>query len=90
MAAGISYCIWEAEELSPKMRTWKFKEFIKMLEEHGFVLDRNTGNSRIYKATVGGATRLVSVHFHRGSDDIKPGTLNSMIRSSGLPKGLFR
>ena len=34
--------------------------------------------------------RLVSVHYHRGSDDIRRGTLNSMIRQSGLPKKLFR
>lgn len=61
-----------------------------MLERHGFVLDRQSGNSRIYKGKVGGKARLVSVHFHRGSDDIKAGTLASMIRASGLPKKNFR
>ena len=72
------------------MRTWKFRDLIRLLEKQGFELDRQSGNSRIYKGFVGGKVRLVSVHYHRGSDDIKPGTLNSMIRQSGLPKKLFR
>ena len=73
-----------------RMRTWTFAEFIKLLEQHGFVLDRQRGSARIYKGEVGGQVRLVSVHVHRGSDDIKRGTLQSMIRQSGLPKKLFR
>ncbi len=72
------------------MRTWKFKDFIRLLENQGFELDRLSGNSRIYKGIVSGKIRLVSVHYHRGSGDIKPGTLDSMIRQSGLPKRLFR
>jgi predicted RNA binding protein YcfA (HicA-like mRNA interferase family) len=72
------------------MRTWKFKDFIRLLEKQGFGLDRQSGNSRIYKGIGGGKVRLVSIHYHRGSDDIKPGTLDSMIRQSGLPKRLFR
>jgi hypothetical protein len=39
---------------------------------------------------VGGEVRLVVVAPHRMSDDIKSGTLASMIRQSGLPKKLFR
>lgn len=42
------------------------------------------------KGTVNGKTQVVAVHFHRGSDDIKRKTLQSMIRQSGLPKDLFR
>ena len=72
------------------MRTWKFNDFIRLLERNGFALDRQSGNARIYKGTAVGKVRLVSVHFHRGSDDIKLGTLISMIRQSGLPKKLFR
>ena len=59
------------------MKTWKFNRFVRMLERHGFVLDRQSGNSRIYKGRVGRKARLVSVHFHRGSDDIKADTLAS-------------
>lgn len=65
------------------MRTWKFKDIIRLFEKQDFELDRRSGNSRIYKGIVGGKVRLVSIHYHRGSDDIKPGTLNSMIRQSG-------
>ncbi len=72
------------------MRTWKFKDIIRFLEKQGFGLDRQSGNSRIYKGIVGGKVRLVSIHYHRGSDDIKPGTLDSMIRQSGLAKRIFR
>ena len=72
------------------MKTWKVNDFIRALERHGFVLDRQRGNSRIYKAVIGGKVRLVSVHYHRGGDDIRRGTLSSMIRQSGLPKKLFR
>ena len=72
------------------MKTWKVNDFIRMLEQHDFVLDRQRGGSRIYKGVVGGKVRLVSVHYHRGSDDIRRGTLNSMIRQSGLPKRLIR
>lgn len=71
------------------MRTWKFNEFVPVLEKHGFVLARQKGGVRIYKATFGGKVRIVPVHYH-GSKEIKPGTLQSMIRKSGLPKDLFR
>ena len=72
------------------MRAWKFRDFIRMLKRHDFVLDRQRGGSQIYKGVVGEKVRLVHVHYHRGGDDIRPGTLNSMIRQSGLPKKLFQ
>jgi predicted RNA binding protein YcfA (HicA-like mRNA interferase family) len=69
----------------------KFREFIRILEAHGFVLDRQRGSShRVYKGEVAGEIRLVVVAGHREGDDIKPGTLSSMIRQSGLSKTLFR
>jgi predicted RNA binding protein YcfA (HicA-like mRNA interferase family) len=34
--------------------------------------------------------RLVVVACHSENDDIKPGTLSSMIRQSGRPKRTFR
>jgi predicted RNA binding protein YcfA (HicA-like mRNA interferase family) len=69
----------------------KFREFIQILSAHGFALDRQSGSShRVYKGFVDGRTRLVVVACHRESDDIKLGTLSSMIRQSGLSKHLFR
>ncbi|MBA3810840.1 MAG: type II toxin-antitoxin system HicA family toxin [Caulobacteraceae bacterium] len=45
---------------------------------------------RRYRGVVGGEVRFVDVSFHGLGDEIRPGTLNSMIRQSGLPKALFR
>jgi predicted RNA binding protein YcfA (HicA-like mRNA interferase family) len=69
----------------------KFRDFIRILVRHGFALDRQGGSShRVYKGRVGGRTRLVVVACHSENDDIKAGTLASMIRQSGLPKRAFR
>ena len=68
----------------------KFRNFIRILLDHGFGLDRQSGSHRVYKGVVGGKTRIVVVAGHRESDDIRPGVLDSMIRQSGLNKKLFR
>jgi predicted RNA binding protein YcfA (HicA-like mRNA interferase family) len=68
----------------------KFRDFIRILVRHGFELDRARGSHRVYKGRVGGKTRLVVVACHSETADIKPGTLASMIRQSGLPKDTFR
>ena len=68
----------------------KFRDFIRILEQHGFVLDRQRGSHRIYKGTVGGRTQVVTVACHREGDDILPKTLASMIRQSGLDRRAFR
>jgi predicted RNA binding protein YcfA (HicA-like mRNA interferase family) len=66
-----------------------FREFIKILEAHGFELDRQRGSHRVYKGVIDGQTRVVVVAGHRDSDEIKRGTLSSMIRQSGLSKQVF-
>ena len=58
----------------------KYRDFLRILTDNGFVLDRQRGRHRIYKGIVGGKTRLVAVSHARDSDDIRPGVLNSMIR----------
>ena len=68
----------------------KFRDFIRILEDHGFALARQRGSHRAYKGQVGGQIRVVVVACHSEGDDIKRGTLSSMIRQSGLPKQLFR
>ena len=68
----------------------KFRDFVRILEAHGFVLDRQRGSHRTYKGSVDGRVRVVIVACHRESDDIKPGILSSMIRQSRLPKRTFR
>lgn len=67
-----------------------FRDFVRVLEVAGFHLVRQSGSHRTYEGFVEGRRHLVTVACHRESDDIRPGTLASMIRQSGLPKGRFR
>ncbi|HMA70752.1 MAG TPA: type II toxin-antitoxin system HicA family toxin [Xanthobacteraceae bacterium] len=68
-----------------------FLEFIKIIEAHGFKLDRQRSTShRQYVGSVGGMRRIVTVAFHSPTESIRPGTLKAMIRQSGLPQSLFR
>ena len=68
----------------------KYREFIAIIEDHGFRLHRQGATSHaIYRGTVNGKVEQVIV-AGSGGEDIKPKTLASMIRQSGLPKKLFR
>lgn len=64
-----------------------FREFIEILERRKFWLERQDGSHRQYKNASG---NRVTVAAHNMNDEIRPGTLESMIRQSGLPKKLFR
>jgi predicted RNA binding protein YcfA (HicA-like mRNA interferase family) len=83
---------WLQRQLWPEPDSsfMKFRDLIRTLEDHGFELAQRRGSHRTYKGQVDGQPRIVVVACHRESDDIKPGTLSSMIRQSGLPKKLFR
>lgn len=67
-----------------------FRDFLRILEAHGFELARQRGSHRTYRAVVSGETKIVVVARTREGDEIKSGTLGSMIRQSGLAKSLFR
>jgi predicted RNA binding protein YcfA (HicA-like mRNA interferase family) len=67
-----------------------FRDFIAIIERHGFELKRTTGSHPQYEGVIDGRIELVTVAAHRMSDDILPKTLASMIRQSGLPKSVFR
>ena len=68
-----------------------FAEFLAIIEKQGFTLHRHDGGShRRYRGTVGSKVMFVDVAYHRIGDPVPTGTLNSMIRQSGLSKGLFR
>jgi len=67
-----------------------FREFIAIIVAHGFKLDRQDGSHRQYIGVVNGKTRMVTVAFHNINDEIKTGTLQSMIRQSGLRQNHFR
>lgn len=68
-----------------------FREFLAIIAAHGFVLHREgAGSHRRYRGIVGGVVRYVDIAAHNLNDEIKLGTLKSMIRQSGLPETLFR
>lgn len=68
----------------------KFREFVRIIEAHGFALDRERATHKQYKGSVGGQIRLVTVDYDQPGNDIPKRNLASMIRQSGLPKRLFR
>jgi predicted RNA binding protein YcfA (HicA-like mRNA interferase family) len=56
-----------------------FRDFIRILEAHGFELKRTAGSHRRYEGIVGGRIQLVTVAYHSAGDEIRPKTLASMI-----------
>ena len=62
---------------------WDFNDVVAFLKEHGFRLNHTEGSHYYYVGQYGGSFRQVEVHFH-GSKSIKPRTLKSMIRQSGI------
>ena len=68
----------------------KFREFIQVIEQHGFTLRRTEGSHRRYEGVIDGRVQLVAIAYHSANDDIRPKTLSSMVRQSGLPKRVFR
>jgi predicted RNA binding protein YcfA (HicA-like mRNA interferase family) len=71
------------------VKTLKFREVIKILTDHGFSEDRTKGSHAQFKAVINGQTRTVTVQINHLSDTVAPGTLKSIIRTSGLPKSAF-
>lgn len=68
----------------------KYRAFVRIIEEHGFTLDRERGSHKQFKGVVAGQMRLVTVDYAQPGEDIRERNLASMIRQSGLPKKLFR
>ncbi len=48
----------------------KFRDFLRILREHGFQLARQKGSHRTYKGVVGGRVRIVTVAYHHDGNDI--------------------
>jgi predicted RNA binding protein YcfA (HicA-like mRNA interferase family) len=64
-----------------------FREFIEIIEQHKFCFERQDGSHRQYKDPFGNRV-TVAVPGSMG-DEIKTGTLKSMIRQAGLSEKLF-
>ena len=67
----------------------KVRDVIRILESNGFELDRTRGSHRQFEGIIGGKRRLVTVS-DKDNQDVKPGTLNSIRRQSGLSRKAFR
>ena len=59
----------------------KVREVIQLIEDDGWSLARTKGSHRQYKNSV--KTGLVTVSG-KPSDDLAPGTLNSILKQAGL------
>lgn len=70
----------------PKLRTLSGREVRSILEAHGFVFTRQRGSHMMLEKPIEGGTLLVPVPNH---STIKIGTLQSIIRLSGLGRGPF-
>ena len=70
----------------PPRKKFSGSEMCRLLEEQGFVEVRQRGSHRIMQLRVADSTRTIPVPMHK---DLKPGTLASIIRQSGLDRSLF-
>ena len=68
----------------------KYKEVEDVLIQNGFTLKRQTGSHRICTATINRKKQRVTLSYHRIKDDVRLGTLASIIQQSALDKELFR
>lgn len=70
-----------------KLRVLSGREVCEILLDNGFSFIRHgKGDHDIYQKQIGNTTITVPVPLHR---EIAVGTLSSMIRQSGLSRGLF-
>lgn len=71
------------------LRNKNFSDVTKFLKSHGFVKLRVSGSHYHYFKSSKGRKYLVSVQFH-GKRAIPIGTINSIIRQSGIDKEVWK
>jgi predicted RNA binding protein YcfA (HicA-like mRNA interferase family) len=59
----------------------KAAEVIKLIEKAGWYQIRQRGSHRIFKRD--GESNIITIPEH-GKEDLKPGTLNSILKTAGL------
>jgi predicted RNA binding protein YcfA (HicA-like mRNA interferase family) len=69
-----------------RLRVFSGKEVCQLLSHHGFIEARQKGSHLVMQKREGGTTITVPVPLHR---EIRIGTLQSIIRQSGLARTLF-
>ncbi|MEK7069078.1 MAG: type II toxin-antitoxin system HicA family toxin [Patescibacteria group bacterium] len=60
-------------------KTVRVKELVRILEKHGFVLDRQVGSHAHYRH---GDGRWTTIPAHNG--DIRKGTLHAILKDVGM------
>ncbi len=70
----------------PKLGIFSGEEIIRIMEKAGFVSARQKGSHMIMQKKLDDGTITVPVPMHK---TIKIGTLQSIIRQSGIPKETF-
>ena len=69
-----------------RLRVLSGREVCRILNEHGFVEIRRRGSHVVMQQRATESTVTVPVPIH---DELKTGTLRSIVRQSGLPRMLF-
>jgi predicted RNA binding protein YcfA (HicA-like mRNA interferase family) len=69
-----------------KLRVLSGREICGILAQHGFVEVRRRGSHVVMQRRADETTTTVPVPDH---DEVRIGTLQSIIRQSGLPRSLF-
>ncbi len=69
-----------------RLRVFSGKELCRLLSQNGFQQVRQRGSHAVMQKRTANSTVTVPVPMH---DEIRIGTLQSVIRQSGLPRQLF-
>ena len=69
-----------------RLRVFSGKELCRLLSQHGFQQVRQRGSHAVMQKRSDNSTVTVPVPMH---DEIRIGTLQSIIRQSGLPRQHF-
>ena len=69
-----------------RLRVFSGKELCRLLSQHGFQQVRQRGSHAVMQKRIEASTVTVPVPMH---DEIRIGTLQSIIRQSGLARQLF-
>ena len=69
-----------------KLRVLSGQEVCSILEQHGFVRVRQRGSHIVMQRATDGGTTTVPVPVH---NEVKIGTLRSIIRQSGISRAEF-
>jgi predicted RNA binding protein YcfA (HicA-like mRNA interferase family) len=70
----------------PKLGVFSGSDLCRILEAHGFLAVRQRGSHVVMQQKDGITTITVPIPMHR---EIRIGTLQSIIRQSGLPRSEF-